>query len=199
MCAALLKQSCFVEWSGNLLWSLGMVLFSFPSGASGLYFNACSLVVSFVLFHQCLSDAIPNAWCAPHLYKSIFQLNSESWSRDIFAFSDFLYCEQSWQLLICPCPILSVSKSEFVTRVLKALKIRVDFEIVAPSNQSILILLSWNWCIKNHGGKWNFCIQSCWNVYNRGLLFGKMPETISYRMFSYDIVPIWDSANDRVN
>ena len=109
MCAALLKQSCFVEWSGNLLWSLEMVLFSFPSGASGLYFNACPLVVSFVLFLQWLSDAIPNAWCVFHLHLSILRQNSESWSGDIYAFSDLDYCKVFHNNFLCTPAQSSVS------------------------------------------------------------------------------------------
>ena len=109
MCAALLKQSCFVKWSGNLLWSLEMVLFSFPSGASGLYFNACPLVVSFVLFLHWLSDAIPNAWCVFHLHLSILRQNSESWSGDIYAFSDFDYCKVFHNNFLCTPAQSSVS------------------------------------------------------------------------------------------
>ena len=73
MCEALLLQFNLVEWSRNPsgpYWD-GTGLDSTSVG-SALFLNACSLLLSFMLFLCCLYDAIPNAWCFFHLYYQSF-------------------------------------------------------------------------------------------------------------------------------
>ena len=109
MCAALLKQSCLVEWSGNLVLSLGIVLFQFSLWCLRAVYR-CLLSSSVI----CAFPPVP-LWCNSQylICPSLVQiyLSSKFWKlvKGHLCFLRFLSCEQSWQLLRYSCPNLSVS------------------------------------------------------------------------------------------